>query len=152
MEIGFTDFPTGNRDDAGAVIGCPFKVFQAQEIEGGHGGVEVKMQGLAVACLTVTQAGELLGVAEQELNLKAGLVKEVNVLGGKTQVGREKQGGLHPGTDSLDQVYDAHVALEACAELVEAWALLTTAVQSRVPSISPAASKRLESSKRTLPS
>ena len=43
-----------------------------REGHGGQAGVDVKGQGSGVACLAVCQPGELLAVAEQEFDLKAG--------------------------------------------------------------------------------
>lgn len=47
------------------------QVLSAQEVEGGEGGVEMKVEALGVAALPVGEACELLGVAKEELDLEA---------------------------------------------------------------------------------
>lgn len=65
MLVGLADFPTGDGNHTTVRIGSSLPVFQLKEVECRHGGIEVEMQRLLRACLTVGQAGKLFGITEQ---------------------------------------------------------------------------------------
>lgn len=60
------------------------------QIDGGERGVECEVEAVSVASLAVSQAGELLPIAIQELDAETGAVNPVNVLAREGQVDGEK--------------------------------------------------------------
>ena len=61
-------FPTGHREDVGALVGLGPQFLGASQIERRQRGIEMKIEGRLGSRLTVREAGELFAVAEEKLN------------------------------------------------------------------------------------
>jgi hypothetical protein len=75
MFIGFTDFPTGDRDDLAQFSRFPvLALLPVEQVQGGHGRVEMELQRFVTTRLAIVESEKRLGIAEQKLHLKTRLV------------------------------------------------------------------------------
>ena len=70
MFIEITSLYAGNGIDHRPVGGLGLALFDFGNIEGRQRGIEVKMEALRIAGLALRQAGKLLGISKNELDLK----------------------------------------------------------------------------------
>ena len=67
--------PRRNRTGLFRVVLVMSPIHISEQIEYGHGGIEMEIEGIFVSGLPINKAGKLFGISEEEFNLKTGLVK-----------------------------------------------------------------------------
>lgn len=87
------------------------------EIDGGKGSIEVKIQSLRVASLTVSQPSELFGITEEKFDLKPSDVVGHDQLGIQGFIGGKKDNQARlVGMGEVDEQTDTNDALERDVE------------------------------------
>ncbi|WP_231947940.1 hypothetical protein [Phormidesmis priestleyi] len=79
-----------HREHKGRVARVVLLSLDSSKVEGGEGGMEMKVQFRYVTRLAVLQPRELLGISEDKFDLKPQLVESVQVLGRLLDIGGEQ--------------------------------------------------------------
>ena len=88
-------------------------LFEFGKIESSQGCIEMKIQRLLLAGLTITKPRELLSITKDELDLKAGFVIFVQTEWSERWIGRKEQRhSLFVRMTLVNQINDANFAFE----------------------------------------